>query len=105
VTYALLTKTSISLHSSGNPLTKPLTALGSLTSSLAGKTFTPSPTSAAMSFFTCSTTSTRLAASTRRRSLGAVRANSRAVLRPIPDDAPVIRMVLPSSRLATEAIV
>jgi hypothetical protein len=33
--------------------------------------------------------------------LGAVRANSWAVLLPIPELAPVIRTVLPSRRLAT----
>jgi hypothetical protein len=32
--------------------------------------------------------------------LGAVRANSRAVDFPIPEEAPVMRMVLPSRRLA-----
>lgn len=37
----------------------------------------------------------------RRRSLdGAVRANSRAVLRPMPDEAPVMRTVLPARRFA-----
>ena len=39
------------------------------------------------------------------RSEGEVRANSKAVLRPMPDDAPVMRIVLPARRLETaEAI-
>lgn len=36
----------------------------------------------------------------RRLPLGFVRANSRAVDFPIPEEAPVMRMVLPSRRLA-----
>lgn len=36
----------------------------------------------------------------RRLFLGAVRANSKAVLRPMPEEAPVMTMVLPSRRLA-----
>ena len=36
----------------------------------------------------------------RRRLFGDVRANSNAVERPIPDDAPVIIIVLPASRFA-----
>jgi hypothetical protein len=48
----------------------------------------------------------RLAVTISFRFLGAVRANSFAVLRPIPEEAPVITIVLPSKRLAiAEAIV
>jgi len=45
----------------------------------------------------------RRAVRIKRRSLGAVRANSMAVLRPIPDEAPVIKIVLPSIRFEIAA--
>jgi hypothetical protein len=38
------------------------------------------------------------------RSRGEVRANSKAVLRPIPDDAPVINIVLPLRFFSMEVI-
>lgn len=98
-TYALLTKISMSLHSSGRLPTKLLTSSGLLTSSLYGSTLTPSPTS----FWICAATSfnvsIRRAVRISRRFLGDVRANSTAVLLPIPEEAPVMTIVLPSRRL------
>lgn len=89
----------MSLHSSGRPGTKFLTASGLLTSSCTGRTLTPSPTSAAMSAASDCSSSTRRAARMRRRlPLGQVRANSRAVDRPMPEEAPVMRTVLPARR-------
>ena len=96
--YALLTRQSIPLHSSGSWSTKPLTSSGLLTSSLMGKTLTPSPTSFCISFAICCSVSIRRAVKIKRRSFGDVRANSNAVLRPIPEEAPVMRIVLPCRR-------
>lgn len=45
--------------------------------------------------------SNRRAVSINLRFFGAVRANSFAILRPIPEEAPVIRMVFPWSRADT----
>ena len=100
VTHALLTKTSISLNSAGREGTKFLMSSGLLTSSCTGNTFTPSPTSSLISLASSCRESIRLAVTIIFKSLGKVRANSLAVLRPIPDEAPVTRTVLPSRRFA-----
>jgi len=94
--YALFTKTSISLKSSGSELRKPLISVGLLTSSLTGQTFTPLPTSFSISLAISCNASSRRAVRMSFRFLGDCRANSNAVLRPIPADAPVMTIVLPS---------
>lgn len=100
-TYALLTSTSTCLNSSGNPPTNPSISSAFDTSNLTGNTLTPGanfPISSATSF----SVSMRRAVRTSFRSSGLVRANSKAQERPIPDDAPVIRIVLPARRAAIE---
>lgn len=106
MTHALLTRTSISLNSSGREETKLLISSGLLTSSLTGRTWTPSPTSCVISAATSFNVSMRRAVRINFRFLGDVRANSLAVLFPMPDEAPVTTIVLPSRRFATaEAMV
>ena len=68
-------------------------------SSFRGRTLTPVPTSFWMSSASCFRLSIRRAVKMSLRFLGDVRANSIAVLFPMPLDAPVITMVLPSRRL------
>jgi hypothetical protein len=97
--YALFTKTSTSFHSSGRFPTNPSTALTSLTSNLTGSTFTPFA-KPSISFATSLSVSSRLAVKMSFRSSGCVRANSTAVERPMPEDAPVITIVLPLRRWA-----
>ena len=100
-THALLMSTSIFLHSSGRPGTNFLTSSGLLMSSFKGRTLTPFSVSFRMSVASSSSLSMRRAVNTSRRSfLGAVRANSKALLRPMPEDAPVMRIVLACRRLA-----
>lgn len=98
-TYALLTSTSISLNSAGKEGMKFLMSSRLDTSSLTGSTFTPSPTSLLMPAATSFSVSIRLAVKMSLRLFGDVLANSCAVLLPMPDEAPVIKIVFPSSRL------
>jgi hypothetical protein len=93
--YALFTNTSTSLNPSGNPSIKALISSGLLTSNCLTHIFTPSPTSFVMAAEMSCRRSTRRAVRISLRFWGEVRANSKAVLRPMPEDAPVIRMVLP----------
>ena len=119
VTYALFTNTSISWKAAGSDSTKFRISSGCVTSSLTGRTCTPVPTSSLMLLTVSSKASTRRAARINLRCLDDVLANSIAspcqtaesigktmlatrepVLLPIPEEAPVIKMVLPSRRLA-----
>lgn len=88
----------MSCHSAGREGTNERTSVGFETSSLTGRTLTPGDSEAI-----CEATSLRVsirrAVRMSRRSFGAVRANSMAVLRPMPEEAPVMRIVLPSMRL------
>lgn len=101
-TNALLTKTSILLNSSGRPSTNAETSAGFDTSILTLCIFTPSPTSCRISCANSSSFSNLRAVRINRRLFGAVLANSFAVLLPIPDEAPVIKTVFPSSLFAAE---
>ena len=83
----------------GREGTKFSTSVRLLMSSFRGRTLTPVPTSFWMSSASCFRLSIRRAVSMSLRFLGDVRANSMAVLFPMPLDAPVITMVLPSRRL------
>jgi hypothetical protein len=98
-THALLTRTSMSFHSSGSFAKKPLTSSGLLTSNCTVSTLTPDPTSFSNSDLILFRVSRRRAARMSFKLLGDVRANSKAVLRPMPEEAPVMRMVLPERRL------
>ena len=102
--YALLTSTSMSLNSSGRLPTKLLTSSGTLTSIFTGNTLTPSPASCLISSAICFKASILRAVRMSLRFLGDVRANSIAVLLPMPEEAPVITIVLPSRRLAIAAV-
>lgn len=102
-THALFTKTSTSRNSCGNPPTNALTSSGTETSSFTGRTLTPGacfPISAATSF----NVSMRRAVKISLRSSGCVFANSNAVDFPMPELAPVIRIVLPLRRAAMDDI-
>ena len=116
-TCALFTRTSMSLNSAGNESTNPFTSPGLLTSNFTGSTWTPEPTSFLISDATSFNVSILRAVRISLRLLGEVRANSNAgyhqrgclskaepalrpVLLPIPDDAPVTTIVLPSRRFA-----
>ena len=96
----------MSWNSAGREGMRPLTSETEDTSSFTGWTWTPDPTSFWMSAAMVLSVSMRLAVRISLRDWGDVRANSKAVLRPMPEEAPVIRMVLPLRRLDTaEAIV
>jgi hypothetical protein len=97
-THALLTSTSMSLNSAGRLPTKACTSSTLLTSSLTGSTFTPVARDS-ISLATSFSVSSRRAVKMSLIS-GCVRANSTAVDLPIPDDAPVITIVLPLRRCA-----
>ena len=94
----------MSLNSSGRLPTKLLISSGTLTSIFTGNTLTPSPTSFLISSATCFNVSILRAVRMSFRFLGEVRANSIAVLLPMPEEAPVMTMVLPSRRLAIAAV-
>lgn len=79
----------MSRNSSGSRLTKPWTSEGLPTSICTGWTLTPSPASLRISSASSFRMSTRRAVRTSLSDLGEVRANSRAVERPIPEEAPV----------------
>src|SRR5271156_5020806 len=79
---------------------KDRTCEGLLMSSWTGSTCTPEPTSAVIDAATCLRVSMRRAVKMSLRFAGDARANSCAQLRPMPELAPVMRMVLPSRRFA-----
>lgn len=97
----MLTKTSIDLNSSGSCSTNVDISSGFETSIFTLCTFTSSPTSSCISWANSWSLSNRRAVRINRRFFGDVRANSCAVLLPIPEEAPVIKMVLPSSLFDT----
>lgn len=97
--HALLTRTSMSLQSSGSLFINPFTSLGEETSSLTGRTFVCPPLSALIDCASSFKVSSRRAANMSLIS-GEVRENSIAIERPIPEDAPVIKMVFPPRRAA-----
>jgi hypothetical protein len=92
VTYALFTNTSIDLHSPGSRVMNPRTSSGFETSNLRGRTLVFPWLSASISSAIIRKFSIRRAVKINRMS-GDVRENSKAVDLPIPEDAPVIRMV------------
>lgn len=89
----------MSLNSAGNEGTKAVISSGFETSSFTMWTLTPAPTSSDISFMIVSKRSRRRAVSISLRFDEHVRANSKAVLLPMPELAPVIRTVFPD-RLA-----
>ena len=89
----------MSRKSGGRESTKVETSASLLMSSFRGRTWTPEPTSFLMSSASCFRLSIRRAVRMSLRFLGDVRANSMAVLFPMPLEAPVTTIVLPSSRL------
>jgi hypothetical protein len=95
--YALLTRMSMSLNSCGRLPTNAWIWSILLTSSLTGRTWTPCA-KLEISLATSLSVSSRRAVRMSLRSSGCVRANSMAIDLPIPDDAPVTRIVLPLRR-------
>ena len=98
-TYALFTKTSISLHSSGNLSISPSTSSSFVTSIFHTSTWQILFVSDSIVDLSSCSEDSLLAVRINRQS-GAVRANSRAVDRPIPAEAPVMRMVFFERRRA-----
>jgi hypothetical protein len=90
------------LNSAGRLLIKEAISSGLLTSSWCTQMCTPDPTSAVICAAMACRRSRRRAVRMSLRLWGEVRANSKAVLRPMPDEAPVIRIVLPWRFLAVE---
>lgn len=100
---ALFTSTSTFLHSSGKLGRNPRTPTGSDTSSCTARTFVRPAVSVSISAFTSLSVSMRRAARMREILLSAaVRENSSAVARPMPEEAPVMRTVLPARREGME---
>lgn len=102
MTYALLTKMSISLKCAGSFSTKVAISSDFEMSSLAIWTCTPLPTACDISLASAYSLSIRRAVMISLRLDADVRANSRAVLRPMPELAPVMRTVLPDRLRAAE---
>ena len=96
--YALFTRISTSLNSCGRFPTNADISSGLLTSSFTGRTFALDA-NPSISIATSFNASSRRAVSMSLMS-GCVRANSMAVALPMPEDAPVITMVLPLRRWA-----
>jgi hypothetical protein len=102
MTYALLTKMSTSLKCGGSFSTKVAISSGFEISSLATWTCTPLPTAWAISLASACSLPIRRAVKISLRLEADVCANSRAVLRPMPELAPVMRTVLPARFRAAE---
>lgn len=85
-------------HSCGKLPTNPLTSSCFDESSWIGSTFTPGPNCFSISIASAFSLSIRRAVRIRRKFFGDALANSTAVLRPMPEDAPVMTTVLPPSR-------
>ena len=99
--YALFTRISTALNSSGSWPTKAETSSGLDTSSFTGCTFTPFA-KPLISWSTSFSVSIRRAVMTSFNCSGCVRANSMATALPMPELAPVMTTVLPLSLCATD---